>query len=197
MACAASDAHTNAHRLSTPLSVEYLFWHAAQFMSTKDGSVGLSFDALARALADSGQPAESDWPYQSTDPSPWVVPSVGTRWYGVAVEKLGPTAALVQELRNERPVVLGVALRDGFYTVAQPEYVIGGHGAQRGGHAVLVVGTGRSSSATMEDMLLIRNSWGFGWGFGGHAWLPAEYLEDNLIGYRVVEPHPTSPMEAV
>ncbi|MEW5705145.1 MAG: hypothetical protein AB1781_11265 [Pseudomonadota bacterium] len=29
--------------------------------------------------------------------------------------------------------------------------------------------------------LLIRNSWGDGWGLGGYAWLPVAYLESFAV----------------
>jgi C1A family cysteine protease len=51
----------------------------------------------------------------------------------------------------------------------------------RGGHAVLAVGyddayrIGDSIGA-----LLIRNSWGTGWGDGGYGWLPYGYVTDGL-----------------
>jgi C1A family cysteine protease len=40
-----------------------------------------------------------------------------------------------------------------------------------GGHAMSVVGYDDSKSC-----FLVRNSWGHGWGIGGHCWMPYEYL---------------------
>jgi C1A family cysteine protease len=40
-----------------------------------------------------------------------------------------------------------------------------------GGHAVLAVGYDDSKSA-----VLVRNSWGSGWGLNGYFWLPYDYI---------------------
>jgi len=56
-----------------------------------------------------------------------------------------------------------------------------------GGHAVLAVGyddritiANRSSGNETKGALLIRNSWGKGWGDGGYGWLPYEYVLRGL-----------------
>jgi len=57
-----------------------------------------------------------------------------------------------------------------------------------GGHAVMAVGyddklriknPGKCAIET-EGALLIRNSWGPGWGDGGYGWLPYEYVKRGL-----------------
>jgi C1A family cysteine protease len=57
-----------------------------------------------------------------------------------------------------------------------------------GGHAVVVAGyndtikiknTGAGAAET-TGALLIRNSWGTGWGDGGYGWLPYEYVLRGL-----------------
>lgn len=51
----------------------------------------------------------------------------------------------------------------------------------QGGHAVVAVGydDARKIGAT-KGALLIRNSWGKGWGEGGYGWLPYAYVEQGL-----------------
>ena len=38
----------------------------------------------------------------------------------------------------------------------------------------------RSSGNTTTGALLIRNSWGTGWGDAGYGWLPYEYIHRGL-----------------
>ena len=45
-------------------------------------------------------------------------------------------------------------------------------------HAVIAVGHGLVDGATS---ILIRNSWGAGWGLGGHAWLTERFLSHRLF----------------
>jgi C1A family cysteine protease len=52
-----------------------------------------------------------------------------------------------------------------------------------GGHAVLAVGYDdghMTADGEAVPSLLIRNSWGTGWGDGGYGWLPYYYVEDEL-----------------
>lgn len=59
--------------------------------------------------------------------------------------------------------------------------------AAQWGHAVLAVGyddaleiTNTKAGVTTRGALLLRNSWGTGWGQGGYGWLPYRYVEDRL-----------------
>jgi C1A family cysteine protease len=53
-----------------------------------------------------------------------------------------------------------------------------------GAHAVVAVGHGLEGA---DEFLLIRNSWGDGWGDAGHAWLPLSYVGSQLIIAAVLE----------
>ncbi|OAN46172.1 toll/interleukin-1 receptor domain-containing protein [Magnetospirillum moscoviense] len=46
-------------------------------------------------------------------------------------------------------------------------------------HAVVGVGTAYSPEGDLH--VLVRNSWGAGWGLNGHAWLSISYLEKRLL----------------
>ena len=183
LACAASDAHAHAHMLAHPLSVEYVFFTAAQQMPGKIAPSGLTLDATAAALRTDGQPNESDWPYQAAHPDPWQPPKVGQLWYGNCAQ-LAAGQAVLDALQAGNPAVMALRIVPGFMRVQAAPHIIDHTGAPAGGHAVLAVGAGRRTVGGPLDLLLIRNSWGFRWGFGGHAWLPIEYLVDKLIGAR-------------
>ena len=50
-----------------------------------------------------------------------------------------------------------------------------------GGHAVLAVGYDDARKiGTSKGALLIRNSWGTGWGEAGYGWLPYDYILRGL-----------------
>lgn len=182
LACAASDAHMHAHQLSDPLSADGLFYRGVQRMPMKDPKHGLTFQAAKGALAHDGQCREIEWPYPAATPSPWLVPAgVGTLWYGNLSYKAHASSEIVLKLQAGAPVVIGLMINEGFRDAAAPHYVARDEGADLGGHAVLGVGLGKSAEGT--QLVLVRNSWGFQWAFGGHAWIDTGYIDAHLIGY--------------
>ena len=51
----------------------------------------------------------------------------------------------------------------------------------QGGHAVLAVGYDDAKKiGSAKGALLIRNSWGTGWGAEGYGWLPYDYVLKGL-----------------
>jgi len=186
LACSTSDAH--AHQQGQPpLAAEYLLYFAAQNMPGKTASAGLTFVATGLALAGNGQPRESVCPYELMDADGWLPPTVDKTWHA-DLENLdtGLSTQIVSSLSKGVPVILGVRLTSGFFTPQQDSYIIKGDGAVFGGHAVLAVGYGQDQDSNC--FLLIRNSWGTGWGCNGHAWLSLDYLSHNLVGLATVSP---------
>lgn len=184
LACAASDAHAHAHERRQPLSAEFLFYQAGQLMPGKGVTAGLTFAAVNTALKAHGQPDEKEWPYSLKQPDPWQPPAITTRWYGSLHTPTADVATIVTTIEARQPVILGVKLSAGFYSLTSSPFVIPATGAGFGGHAVLAVGL--ADYASVGELILIRNSWGSAWGDQGHGWLPTSYLHDKLIGYRSV-----------
>ena len=52
--------------------------------------------------------------------------------------------------------------------------------APHGGQAVVAVGYDDTHLSTSRGALLIRSSWGRGWGDEGYGWLPYAYVEEQL-----------------
>lgn len=185
LACATSDAHA-VHQRSDALSAEYLFYHG--FQQAKGGNPaceGLHFDEIAFALEHNGQPVEAEWPYTLVQADPWMPPKVTQLWRAKIVDSdADPVVVISEHLCNGTPVVLGLELSGAFVAPMSPENTIDPGGPGFGGHAVLAVGLGHSLSG--EIYILIRNSWGDGWGENGYAWLHTEYLQDKMIGYGAV-----------
>ena len=189
LACAASDAHAHSHGRRQPLSAEFLFFHAGQLMPRKNVTAGLTFSAVDRALQAQGQPDETEWPYATTQPSPWTPPVVSQRWYCSLASSATDIQSIMKSIETQRPVILGVRLTAAFLALAAAPCVIPAAGKGVGGHAVLAIGL--ADHPADGSLILVRNSWGSKWGENGCAWLCADYLTDKLIGYRVA--HPMSP----
>jgi hypothetical protein len=177
----------HAQDLDHPLSAEYLFFQAAQLMPRSDVTRGLTFQAAQSALRDHGQPHEDEWPYQIVEPKPWLPPAVTTIWSAdLALDPTQELSAIIGQIRSGRPVILAIRLAAGFLDVQGPVYRVSPLGPGFGGHAVLAVGLGVDASG--DEFLLVRNSWGEGWGLAGHAWLPVQYLADKMISFGTTLP---------
>ena len=174
------------HALADSLSAEFLLYHAGQRMPDRDGSLGLTFEALDEALQGDGQPLEAEWPYQAMTPTPWTPPTVTKRWYGALIDPSTTAVEVEAELRAQKPVILGLRLTAEFFAPMSTPYIIPANGHGFGGHALLAVGLGNET--TIGTLILVRNSWGDRWGLEGHAWLARNYLNDKLIGYRTLTP---------
>ncbi len=68
---------------------------------------GILFEEAAAALAQNGQPAETDWPYNLVQPKIWSPPAVTALWHGsLNPGEDDPINSISELVRNGRPVVL-------------------------------------------------------------------------------------------
>ena len=74
-------------------------------------------------------------------------------------------ASIIQVLLTRGPMVVGTNWYDGMFTPS-PSGVISPWGEVAGGHAYVLNGVD-----TRAQRFRIKNSWGKGWGVGGHAWI--------------------------
>ena len=59
--------------------------------------------------------------------------------------------------------------------------MVGGHAVDVAGYNDnLVIRNSNAGSAPTTGALLIRNSWGTGWGDAGYGWLPYDYVLKGL-----------------
>lgn len=185
LAFAASDTHAALRPIWSPLSCEFLFYHA-QRREGRGPDVGATLSATLSALRHEGQPEELGWPYLSVvphDPSGWLPPAdVGPR-FGRAGEPQAPSVgAVIAELEVGLPVILLLTLSRAFYA-PNPKAIIAPSideipDANRR-HAVIAVGHGTVDG---ERAVLVRNSWGAGWGAAGYGWLTEAFLVPRLFG---------------
>jgi hypothetical protein len=175
LACAATTVHEQTLQTQGAhdegLSEEYLHWSSRTHPPLH--GTGRSVAQVSQALDHHGQPTYASWPYDPLcdESSPGYVPPDLTHhrfWTGELQAISRDIAAVCDCLRDGAAAVLGIALWPQFYV------------ADRGildvptaatllpaNHAVVAVGFDDDTQT-----LMIRNSWGNGWGDRGHATLP-------------------------
>ncbi len=191
LAFAVSDAHASLRDGWTPLSCEFIFFHA-QRRTGRNLTTGATLSGMTEAIKEDGQLVESDWPYSPVTPSNltgWSPPSGITTVYrrSGTVHKTA-FDEILSHLVQDRPVVLAMMLSDGFY--APTDSIVDTRAgeavmdARR--HAVIAVGYGQSAT---HRAVMIRNSWGPNWGWRGYAWLTERYLQPRLLSFISLEGH--------
>jgi C1A family cysteine protease len=187
LAFASSAAHEAARAASgsTELSVEWLFWAAKQRDADPDD--GTTPAAIRDALLHVGQPEEDVWPYDDARShsdvsySPPVLNGV-TCYQRASVVPAPTVADVVASLDAGTTPVLGITLTVPFHYATPTDSRVGEFAALEpvtGSHAVLAVGYGRDVRDG-ELYVVIRNSWGHGWGQGGYAFVGSAYLNLHL-----------------
>ena len=184
MAFAASDAHAGLRDGWAPLSCEFAFYQA-QRRAGRSPAQGALLSAMLDALRSDGQPEEQGWPYLQAVPEDhgsWKPPSAVGERYGRDGQPGGANlASIIALLDQGRPVVILTMLSRSFFMptddgIVDPANDEQPEPSQR--HAVIAVGHGQVDGATA---ILVRNSWGAGWGMDGHAWLTEGFLAPRLF----------------
>lgn len=196
---ATNEAARTLFGLTSPaeaLAVEPLWQHSVN--AGVGGHDGTTIGAAASGLAKRGQPHETHWPYNPTlgdrtEPDP---PGAATvDWHGAEViniplEHDGIEDLVETALSLGLPVVLLVELTGEFdYPDDRGEIEVPPINSPVGDyHAVVAVGAATSDDGTTRR-LLIRNSWGDGWGVGGYGWMPLEYLTAFVVQAAALNPN--------
>jgi C1A family cysteine protease len=165
------------------LAVEPLWQHCLN--AGRAGHKGTTLAAGADAIETKGQPVEADWPYNpelgaGTETEP--ITATEASWFHAATLDVplfhdGIESLIEDALVLELPVVLIIELTaelEGASAegqIAVPALL----SPASDYHAVIAVGAATTDDGEMRR-LLIRNSWGEGWGAGGYGWLPLDYL---------------------
>lgn len=141
--------------------------------------------AVLEALREEGQPVEGAWPYLPVvpaDPSDWVPPlDVGPCFRRNSRAVPRSVGEIVRRLDRSVPVVVSFRLSEAFFS-GWDEHGVVAQDAEPSmalRHAAVATGHGMRGS---KRWLLIRNSWGIGWGCGGYGWVGEEYLDRALLG---------------
>ncbi len=193
LAFAASDLHAGMREAWEPLSCEFLFYHA-QRRAERTQTMGATLPATLDALRHDGQPREEGWPYMDEPPvddESWRPPAEVGEIHRRAGEERPHTVDTVGEivamLDRGRPVLALLHLSISF-DMAGPGGLVDPPAEERPEvarrHAVIAIGHGAYEG---RRAILVRNSWGSGWGRGGHAWLTESFLEPRTFGFAVLE----------
>ncbi len=170
-------ARASGDSVEEDLSAEALNWGCK--LIDGNWNSGTRLTSAENALAATGQPLETVWPY---DPrratgvaySPPTRPGAG--WHKAQIGQATHNLTTVRaELGAGNPVVLALVVFDSLFTPTVEGWIESPPAGSptRGRHAVLAVGYN-------TEALLIRNSWGPTWGIGGYAWLVDDYAEHHI-----------------
>ena len=173
------------------LAVEPLWQHCVNTgLASHEGT---TLQAVIGAALDTGQTIDTVWPYNDTlgsgtehTPAGATAGSFNTaEIFAIPLAHDGVEQLIESTLAVGLPVVLILEVTAQLETPdADGEIYTPPLSAPVGDyHAVTAVGAATSPDGTSRRFL-IRNSWGPGWGAGGHGWLPYDYLV-NFAGQAV------------
>lgn len=161
------------------------------------GHDGTTLHAVADAATAVGQTLEEVWPYNSTlgsgtEPTPAaaIAGSFNTaEVFEVPLTHDGIEQHLEDTLVVGLPVVVVLEVtaeleapdHEGEIDTPPLTAPVGDY------HAVVAVGAATGMNGTSRR-LLVRNSWGPGWGAGGYGWLPYDYLVNFAVQAGAVDP---------
>ncbi len=186
--------HVDASRL--------FLYKVTRNLMKETGDTGAYLRSTMGALVLFGVPPEEYWAYRVDDfdvEPPAFCYAFAQSYQAIKYYRLDPpgtsTDALLDRIKTN--LAAGLPSMFGFtvYTsISQADgkdgkipYPTPGENVE-GGHAIVAVGysdgmkirnTGKNGIET-TGALLIRNSWGIGWGDGGYGWLPYDYVRNGL-----------------
>ena len=164
------------------------------------GDTGAYLRSTMGALCMFGVAPEKHWPYTiaryDTDPPAYVYSLAQSyqaeTFYRLDAPGLAPSDLLdsiKQQLTVGLPPMFGFTVYDSYRQAARDgripfpdvtDTVVGGHAVVAVGYDDNAIVKHARTGATTTGALLIRNSWGSGWGMAGYGLLPYEYVRRRL-----------------
>lgn len=179
--------------LETIILSRMFAWYAArEIEGTTDSDVGVSIRDGVKAIAHSGCPPESAWPY---DPSRFALPPPADAWTQALSDCVKAYSRLTSLDDYKRCIADGDPFTFGFDVPASFESITTSStgimapivGEPRlGGHCVVAVAYDDNYHPTFwasPGGIMCRNSWGTNWGWPqsrGHFWMPYDFANSSI-----------------
>ncbi len=170
-------------------------------LANLSGDSGAFLRSTMGALALFGVPPEEYWPYNISDfevePTAFCY-SFAQNYQAVSYYRLDSRDVSTDDLLKRIKLFLSAGLPSMFgftvYRSIDQGYISGKipypseNDIEDGGHAVIAVGyddamkikNNNPGSKETTGAILIRNSWGTGWGENGYGWMPYDYILNGL-----------------
>jgi hypothetical protein len=187
LAFAASDTHAAVRGNWAPLSCEYAFYKAQQ-RGNRAVSTGAVLSDMLAAVREDGQPVESGWAYLNPpiDPKTWSPPAnIAPLFKRGSETRQNSVDEIIARLDQGHPVLVLTTISASFYKPMAASIVDHNEAADLSRrHAVVAVAHGANEG---QRVILMRNSWGAGWGASGYAWLTEKYLVPRVFQLAILK----------
>ena len=168
----------------------FIYYTTRHLIENTSGDIGASIRDTIKAVVKYGVCLESSWPYNPNSydmKPPQKCFDEALNFQTLTYVSLNNLNDIQTMLANGLPVQLGFYVFESFDKIGSdgimpmPNLV---SESMEGGHAVMAVGY---KTINGKLYLIIRNSWGTGWGDKGHFYMPVEYLDKTYRGRKCVD----------
>lgn len=160
----------------------FVYFNERVVINTVNEDSGAMIRDGIKSVVKQGVCPETEWPYDvskfKNKPSdPCYTHALNHQ--AVAYQRISPVLSQMKTcLASGYPFVFGFAVYESFETqeVARTGMMPMPSGSQLGGHAVMAIGYDDSIGR-----VIVRNSWGLGWGDKGDFYMPYEYIANTNL----------------
>ncbi len=164
-----------------PLSPLFLYYNERKIDGTINEDAGSTMATGMKALKETGDCPETLWSYNTwkfKKEPPKEAYESGVQYEISDAKNLDGLQAIKDELAKKNPVVFGFYVYSSFMNSSHGIIPVPDIKTEKlmGGHAVMAVGYDDA-----KNVLIMRNSWGKGWGDQGYFYMPYEYFKLALV----------------